>query len=73
MFSDTRANLWYLVLLLSVLRKDIDDCTSKGRRMVIYDLGRTEIGKKRRVEERRKYYERLINMESRLRDRPCWG
>ena len=68
-----KKNLWYLVLLLSVLRKDIDDCTSKGRRMVIYDLGRTEIGKKRRVEERRKYYERLINMESRLRDRPCWG
>ena len=73
MFSDTRANLWYLVLLLCVVRKDIDYWTSKGRRMVIDELRRTEIGKKRRVEEKRDYYERLVNMEPRLRDRPCWA
>ena len=72
MFSATRANLWYLVLLLCVVRKDIDHWTSKGRRMVIDDLRRTEIGKKRRVEEKRDYYERLVNMEPRLRYRPCW-
>ena len=54
-----------------VVRKDIDHWTSKGRRMVIDDLRRTEIGKKRRVEENRDYYERLVNMEPRLRDRPC--
>ena len=60
-FSDTRAYLWYLVLL-SVLRKDIDRWTSKGRRMVIYELGRTATGKKRRVEEKEDYYERLVNM-----------
>ena len=62
MFFDTRAYLWYLVLLLSVLRKDIDRWTSKERRMVIYELGRTETGKKRRVEEKGDYYERLVNM-----------
>ena len=73
MFSDIRANLWYLVLLLCVVRKDIDHWTSKGRRMVIDELRRTEIGKKRRVEEKRDYYERLVNMEPRLRDRPCWA
>ena len=30
--------------------------------MVIYELGRTETGKKRRVEEKGDYYERLVNM-----------
>ena len=40
---------------------------------MIYDLGRTEIGKKRRLEEKRDYYERLVNMEPRLRNRPCWA
>ena len=37
---------------------------------MIDDLRTTEIGKKRRVEEKREYYERLVNMEPRLRDRP---
>ena len=40
--------------------------------MAIYELGSTEIGKKRRVEENREYYERLVNMESHLRDRSGW-
>ena len=63
MFSDTRAYLWYLVFLfLSVLRKDIDRWTSKGMRMVIDELGRSETGKKRRVEEKREYSERFVNM-----------
>ena len=63
MFSDTRAYLWYLVLLLfSVLRKDIDHWTSKGMRMVIDELGRSETGKKRRIEEKRKYSQRFVNM-----------
>ena len=37
----------------------------------MYELGRTEIGKNRRVEEKRDYYERLVNMDHRLRDRAC--
>ena len=39
---------------------------------MIYYFGRTEIGKKRRVEETREYYERLVNMEPRLGNSPCW-
>ena len=61
--SPTRAYLWYLVLLLfSVLRKDIDRWTSKGTRMVIDELGRSKTGKKRRVEEKREYSQRFVNM-----------
>ena len=52
MFSDTRAYLWYLVLLLSVRRKDIDRWTSKGRRMVIYEL--EELKQERRGELKRR-------------------
>ena len=63
MFSDTRAYLSYLVfLLLSVLRKDIDRWTSKGMRMVIDELGRSETGKNRRVEEKTEYSEGIVNM-----------
>ena len=63
MFSDTRAYLWYLVFLsLSVLRKDIDRWTRKGRRMVIDELGRSERGKNRRVEEKTEYSEGIVNM-----------
>ena len=40
--------------------------------MVIYYFGKTEKGKKRRVEETREYYERLVNMEPHLRYSPCW-
>ena len=62
MFSDTRAYLWYLVLFLSVVRKDIEHWNSKGRRMVIYEFGTTEREKKRKVEEKGDYYETLVNM-----------
>ena len=62
MFSDTRAYLWYPVLFLSVVRKDIEHWNSKGRRMVIYEFGRTEREKKRIVEEKGDYYETLVNM-----------
>ena len=40
---------------------------------MIYDLGRTEIGKKRRLEETIEYCEGLVNLKPRLRYRPCWG
>ena len=56
-----------------VVRKDIDHWSSKGRRMVIEDLPTTEMGKKRRVEEKIEYCDRLVNMKPRLRDRPCWA
>ena len=59
---DTRAYLWYVVLFLSVVRKDIERWNSKGRRMVIYELGRTEREKKRIVEEKGDYYETFVNM-----------
>lgn len=62
MFSDTRAYLWYLVLFLSVVRKDIEHWNSKRRRMVIYEFGTTEREKKRIVEEKGDYYETLVNM-----------
>ena len=60
-------------VVVCVVRKDIDHWSRKGRRMVIEDLRTTEMGKKRRVEEKIEYCERLVNMEPRLRDRPCWA
>ena len=59
-------------VLVCVVRKDMDDWSSKGRSMVIEDLPTTEMGKKRTVEEKIEYCDRLVNMKGRLRDRPCW-
>ena len=62
-FSDTRAYLWYLVLLvLSVLRKNVDRWTSQGMTMVIDPLGTSETGKKRTLEENREYCQGFVNM-----------
>ena len=56
-----------------VVIKDIDHWSSKGMRMVIEDLRTTGMGKKRRVEEKIEYCDRLVNMKSPLRDRHCWA
>ena len=56
-----------------VVIKDIDHWSSKGMRMVIEDLQTTGMGKKRRVEEKIEYCDRLVNMKSPLRDRHCWA
>ena len=41
--------------------------------MVVEDLRTTQMGKKRRLEEKRQYCHELVNMKPRLRDRPCWA
>ena len=54
--------VYQVLFSLSVLRKDIDGWTSKGSRMVIDELGRTERGKNTRVEEKADYCEGIVNM-----------
>ena len=60
-------------VVVCVVRKDMDDWSSKRRSMVIEDLPTTEMVKKRRVEGKIQYGDRLVNMKPRLRDRPCWA
>ena len=58
-----KSDLWYLVLLvLSVVRKDVDRWTSQGMTMVIAPLGTSETGKKRTLQENREYCQRFVNM-----------
>ena len=45
----------------------------EGAWMVVEDLRTTQMGKKRRLEEKRQYCHELVNMKPRLRDRPCWA
>ena len=54
--------VYQVLFSLSVLRKDIDGWTSKGSRMVIHELARTERGKNTRVEEKADYCEGIVNM-----------
>ena len=62
-FSDTRAYLWYLVLLvLSVLRKNVDRWTSQGMTTAIDPLGKSETGKKRTLEQNGDYCQRFVYM-----------
>ena len=53
-------------VVVCVVRKDMDDWSSKGRSMVIEDLPTTEMGKKRRVEGKIQYGDRLVNMKPSL-------
>ena len=65
MFSDTRVYLWYLVLLLSVVRKEIERWNGKTEQdghLQVRKNCMMSREKKTVVEEKRDYCETLVKM-----------